>query len=147
MTIGKEPRPTEKIIGNSVFSITLFSIQEILSKLKKDLLQVNDAFALTEEDFAKQFPDKESAKRTHDIFKRIKLRNEAVVEVSPEEILQALQEIYNFAIELEKKGFNKKGILLKIKNEKHMIELVSKYGVILEDTDWGTNINHGLLHV
>ena len=154
MAIGREPKPersespsAEKIIGNSAFGITLLSINKTMAELKKDLRQVNDAFTLPLEDFTKQFPNQEAAKRTYHIFEGIKSRNEAILAVSPEKILQSLQEIYDFVIELEKGGLNEKDILSKIKNEKpDLVKLISLYGYLLENTDWGTNINHGLLH-
>jgi len=148
MVIGGEPRPTENIIGDRVFGITLLSIQETLDKLKKELQEANSALELPYVDFSKQFPSEAMAKQTLDIFNHIKLRDEAILAVSPEEILQSLQDIYNFITGLEKRGLSEKSILSKIEKERSdLSELIRKFTYMLEDKDWGTNLNHGLLHI
>lgn len=136
--LGGKPSPAEKFIGENDFGITLSLIQEILKKLRQELLEVNEALALTAENFSKQFPSAEIAKQQLKIAKSIKSRDEAILAASPEQILQSLQEIYNIVLELEKRGLNKESILLEIKTKNpDLIKIFNKYYTIARTQHWG----------
>ena len=103
MPLEREPRRTENFIGNMPFGFTPDSILVQFAELEEELKEVDKGLA-----------EKDLAENSRHIGEIIKLRNETILAASPEKILQSLQEVYDLVTQLEKKGFDKKKIILNI---------------------------------
>lgn len=128
MRIGGEPNPTETLmIGNMLFGITLQLIQDHCNRIREELADIDKSLA------GKEIPEKLRIAYGH-----IKPETEAVLAVSPEQILQSLQEVYDFVLELEKRKLGRKAILEKIKTERPDLgQAILKFYGILRNQTWG----------
>ena len=134
MNIENEPKYNENFIGNMQVGITLELIKEHLQKGKEELQGIN-----------KKLSEKNCPDILRKAYKEIKSKTEGILSVSPDEIFNSIQEIYNFVRELEKNKLKKDDILQKIKNEKpDLFKNIIRFYGILRDQEWGYKIGQGL---
>ena len=126
----------QNLIGDMPFGITTESISDHLRALQEDLARINEGLA-----------QNNLPQMMREFCEKLKLRNEEILKVPPDEVLRLLREVYDFVHALEQSGVARSDIPQRIYGERpELRQAIRKFNIVLEvGAVWGYRLSQEVL--